>query len=132
MPFHHQALQRVTELAEGAAEWAIPVFCLGEFLRVVTHPRVFRPPSSADQALQALEGLLQSPSLRILSPGPKYPELLAETIRESNVIGNLVFDAQIAALCREYGAEGLLTADRDFSRFPELRTLKLDAPLSPP
>jgi uncharacterized protein len=133
MPLHPQALQRLTELAEDTSAWAIPVFCLGEFLRVVTHSRIFRPPSFADQALEALEGLLQSPSLRVLSPGPRYPELLADTIRKSNASGNLIFDAQIAALCREYAVTELLTADRDFSRFlPEVRTLKLDTQPPPP
>ena len=125
MPRHAQALRRLTDLAQGDAAWGIPVFCIGEFLRVVTHPKVFRPPSSIEEALQALEGLLEAPTVRILSPGPRYPELLAGLIRSAKVSGNLVFDAQIAALCREHAVEGLLILDRDFSRFPEVPTLGL-------
>ena len=128
MPRHAEALQRLTELAEGSTPWGIPVFCIGEFLRVVTHPRLFKPPSSNEDALQALEELLASPSLRVLSPGPRYPELLAECIRSGKVVGNVVFDAQIAALCREHAVDALLTLDRDFSRFPEIRTLGLVKP----
>lgn len=125
MPRHAQALQRLTDLAQGDVEWGIPVFCIGEFLRVVTHPKIFRPPSSIEEALQALEGLLEAPTVQVLSPGPRYAGLLAELIRSAEVSGNLVFDAQIAALCREHLVEGLLTLDRDFSRFPEVRSLAL-------
>ena len=39
--------------------------------------------------------------------------------------GNLVFDAQIVALCREHGISTILTNDRDFRRFetPRVRLL---------
>lgn len=125
MPKHAQALQRLADFAQGNTVWGIPVFCMGEFLRVVTHPRLFRPPSSLEEALQALEGLLKASNVRVLSPGPRYPQLLAESIRSGQATGNLVFDAQIAALCCEHAVEGLLTLDRDFSLFPEVRTLNL-------
>ena len=59
-------------------------------------------------------------------PGPAYPTLLVEAIREANAIGNLVFDAQIVALCRENGISRLLTEDRDFDRFGGLATERLE------
>ena len=55
--------------------------------------------------------------MTILQPGPDYEEFLLEAVRESDAIGNLVFDAQIVALCREHGVARLLTEDRDFDRF---------------
>lgn len=121
LPLHRQALSALRRLAEGAEAWAIPVFCIGEFLRVVTHPRVFDPPTPANEAWASLAALLQSPSVRLLTPGSSYLELLAEQIETSGAIGNLVFDAQIAAVCLEHGARTLLTEDRDFARFPTLR-----------
>jgi predicted nucleic acid-binding protein len=36
--------------------------------------------------------------------------------------GAQVHDARIAALCLHHGVTELWTADRDFGRFPELRT----------
>ncbi|MBM4319726.1 MAG: type II toxin-antitoxin system VapC family toxin [Deltaproteobacteria bacterium] len=123
---HDCARQWLTSLAEGLIPWGLPVFCLGEFVRVVTHRRVFDPPSSVDQAMQAVRALLQSPSLRLLNPGPEYPLHFEEAVREGRAVGNLVFDAQIAAICREHGVETLLTDDHDFSRFPALRILSLD------
>lgn len=116
-PEHPIALARLRELAEGAEAWGIPVFVLGEFLRVVTHPRILRPPSPMDRAIAALRGLLESPSLRVLTPGPRYWRLLEEAILEARAAGNLVVDAEIVAVCREHGATRILTEDRDFRRF---------------
>ena len=49
LPLHRKARARLVGLAEGFEPWALPVFCLGEFLRVVTHPKVFDPPSTLRQ-----------------------------------------------------------------------------------
>lgn len=125
LPQHAAALGRLTALAEGNAPWAIPVFCLGEFVRVVTHPRLFDPPHSMDEACAALERILESPSVRVLNPGESFWPMLAEALRAANATGNLAFDAQIAALCGESGVGELLTEDRDFDRFPGLRTTRL-------
>lgn len=122
---HSAAKKRLVELAEGAEAWAIPAFCLGEFLRVVTHPRLFDPPYTADEACEALDRVLASPSLRVLGPGDRYPSLLADAVREADAIGNLVYDAQIVAACREWGVSALLTEDRDFDRFRRFRTERL-------
>ncbi|HEX4956108.1 MAG TPA: TA system VapC family ribonuclease toxin [Thermoanaerobaculia bacterium] len=119
-PEHEAAKDRLRELAEGDLPWALPVFCLGEFLRVTTHPRVFSPPSTLDQALSALDGLLESPMLRVLNPGARYPTWLDRLARQGDARGNLAFDAQIAAVCLENGVRRLLTLDRDFARFPEI------------
>lgn len=122
---HQAAARRLVELAEGSAPWALPVFCIGEFLRVVTHPRLFDPPHAAADACLALERVMKSPTLEVLFPGSSYPELLFEAVREAGAVGNLAFDAQIVALCREVGVDALLTEDRDFARFSGFRTLQL-------
>ena len=125
---HQQALGWVRSLAEGREPWAIPAFCLGEFARVVTHRRVFDPPSTIAQAIDAVDALLESPSVRILMPTTGHWSLLRASIAAGEATGNLVFDAQIAALCREHGIERLLSEDRDFRRFPALTLVTLDAP----
>ncbi len=98
----------------------IPVFCLGEFLRVVTHPRLFDPLFGITEACDALDRVLTSPSLTVLTPGDRFWPLLSRATNDAHAIGNLVFDAQIVALCREAGVSALLTEDRDFDRFPGL------------
>jgi toxin-antitoxin system PIN domain toxin len=124
MPEHRKALASLRRLAESDVPWGIPVFCLGEFLRVVTHPRLLDPPSSLDQALGTLDALLEAPGLRLLSPREKFPAFLSEAMREADARGNLAFDAQIAAVCREHGVDRLLTYDRDFKRFPRLEVVQ--------
>jgi toxin-antitoxin system PIN domain toxin len=125
LPQHRRARAKLVELAEAPARWAIPVFCLGEFLRVVTHPRLFDPPHELDDACEALARVLRSPSLVVLTPAERFWDLLDRAVREARAIGNLVFDAQIVALCRESGVSALLTEDRDFDRFREFRTVRL-------
>ena len=125
LPKHDAARRRLTELAEGPLPWALPVFCIGEFLRVITHPRLFDPPYNPAEACAALERLLASPSLRVIYPGPSFIEILTKAIREAGAIGNLIFDAQIVAVCREAGVGTLLTEDRDFDRFPGFTTERL-------
>ena len=124
-PKHRLAHARVVALAEAPSQWGIPVFCIGEFVRIITHPKVFDPPYTVEEACEALARVLASPSAVVLCPGPEYPVLLLEAIRESKAIGNLVFDAQIVALCREWGIYQLLTEDRDFDRFKNMRTERL-------
>ena len=126
-PLHEAALRAIQRLAEGHEAWAVPIFCVGEFLRVVSHDRIFDPPTPILDAVTAIESLLASPSSRLLVPGDRYLPLLRGVIAESGVQGNLVFDAQIAAVCLEHGATTLLTEDRDFSRFRGITTVSLAA-----
>jgi uncharacterized protein len=127
-PRNVQAVGWIRYLAEGQEPWAIPIYCLGEFIRVVTHRRVFDPPSTLAEAVDAVEALLESPSVRILTPSAAHWPLLRAAVMAGEATGNLVFDAQIAALCREHGVERLLSEDRDFKRFPALRLVTLNVP----
>ncbi|HEX9885277.1 MAG TPA: TA system VapC family ribonuclease toxin [Longimicrobiales bacterium] len=125
-PEHPRALAWLRRLASRDVPWALPVFTLGEFIRVVTHPRIFDPPTPLEDALAALDALAASPGVRILSPDRRFPRLLAEAVRVGRATGNLAFDAQIAAVCREHGVAQILTRDRDFSRFPWIQIIDLD------
>ncbi len=122
---HLAAAEVVHGLSEGPDLWGLPVFVIGEFLRVATHPAVFQPPSTVAQAMDAIESLLDSPMMRILAPGDRYWRLFAESIVDSGARGNLVFDAQIVAVCREHGVDTILSQDRDFRRFSNIRVQRL-------
>jgi len=116
--WHAAASGTVRQLAEGSDAWAIPWPCIHEFLAVVTHPRIFDPPSGMEAALDQVAAWLESPSLTLLPEGPGYAEHLAGTLLTSKVSGARVHDARIAALCVYHGVRELWSADRDFSRFP--------------
>ena len=118
---HEVAAERLVTLAEGDDPWVLPVFCATEFLRVVTHRRVFNPPSTVSEALDFLNNVLASPSCTLANPETAFMSRLDAVVRETDARGNLVFDAQVAALCREHGISTILTNDRDFERFRPLQ-----------
>lgn len=120
--FYSAAFAVVKQLAEGRALWAIPWPCLHEFFSVVTHPRLYDPPSTADEALTQIEAWLASPSLVTLAETDDHWPTLRGLLRAGKVTGPMVHDAKIAALCQSHGVRQLWTVDRDFGRFPGLPT----------
>jgi toxin-antitoxin system PIN domain toxin len=125
MAQHAAARAARAALAEGDEPFGVPVTVATEFLRVVTHPRVFRPPTDMPTARAALDAVLDSPSARLLAPGPRHRALLAEAIEEGDATGNLVLDAAIVATCREHAVRTILTNDLDFRRFPSIEVAGL-------
>jgi toxin-antitoxin system PIN domain toxin len=119
---HRRARASLEGLVERGASWALPWPCLHEFLAIVTHPRVYDPPSGIDDALGALSDLLSLPKVVQLTETPDHADVLGRLLRQSRVVGPKVHDARVAALCLAHGVSELWTADRDFSYFPELRT----------
>jgi len=119
-PWHRAALDCVRRLAEGGEAWAIPWPCIHEFLAVVTHPKIYRPPTPLRDAIQQVDYWMESPSLRFIGEGPGYWEHLKATLVAGQGAGPVVHDARVAALCRSSGVREIWTADRDYSRFPGL------------
>ncbi len=122
-PFHETAARRIRALAEGQAPWAIAWPSIHEFIGIVTHARIFRPPSTITQAIEQVECWLESPSLQVIGEGPGYWDLLKGMLIAGRAVGPLVHDARVAAICRLHGVRTLWSADRDFSRFPEVEVV---------
>jgi uncharacterized protein len=121
--FHDLAQERIAELAEGSSAWAIPWPCLHEFYAIVTHPRIYAPPSAPAKAIDQIEAWLESPSLSLLSESAGHWAALKPLLVAARVQGPLVHDARVAALCLQHGVKTLWTADRDFARFAALKTV---------
>ena len=122
-PFHSAASERMTELAEGSATWAIPWPCVHEFLAIVTHPRVYVPPSTLSEALDQAEAWLASPTLVMLGESERHWLELRAMLSAGRITGPRVHDARVAALCCQHGVRQFRSADRDFSRFSGLNTV---------
>ena len=120
-PWHDSAYTCIAELAEGQALWAIPWPCIHEFLVIVTHPRIYDPPTPLENAISQVDAWMESPSLLLLSESEDYWQQLQSLIQSGKVCGPQVHDARIAALCSYHGVAELWTADRDFGRFPKLK-----------
>ena len=120
-PWHDAAYGSIVELAEGRGPWAIPWPCLHEFLAIVTHPKIYAPPTPLDAALEQVTAWLESPSLVLLAESEGYWPELRLALQVGRVAGAPVHDARVAALCQSHGVRELWTADRDFGRFPALK-----------
>ena len=120
--WHEQARSQIASLAEGRVNWGLPWPCLHQFLAIVTHPRIYDPPSTIEQAIDQVDAWLESPVVELLNESDLHWQTLQELLRSGRVKGPMVHDARIAALCTARGVTEFWTADRDFSRFPTLRT----------
>ena len=127
--WHEPASACVRELAEGMDSWAIPWPCVHEFLAIVTHERIYSPPTPLTKAIEQVSAWMESPTLVLLSESDGYFQVLASLVGKSKVTGPRVHDARIAALCMHHGVKELLSADRDFSRFGTLETRNPLVPL---
>lgn len=119
-PWHGIALARITELAEGRSPWAIPWPCIHEFLAIVTHSRIYAPPTPLNAAIDQVEAWFESPSLVLLAETEGYWPELRSALEQGRIDGAQVHDARVAAICQDHGVRELWTADRDFGRFPML------------
>lgn len=120
MPFHERARQVLSEAVAASEPVCVPWPCAHEFLAVVSNPRIFRDPTPIDVALDAVQRLLASLSGGFLAEGDGYLDVLERVARPALVQGALVHDARVAALCVFHGVRVLWSADRDFSRFPDV------------
>ena len=94
-----------------------------EFYAIVTHPRIYAPPTTPARAIDQIEAWLESPSLALLAESPSHWAALAPLLTRARVQGPVVHDARVAALCMQHGVKTLWTADRDFARFAPLQAV---------
>jgi toxin-antitoxin system PIN domain toxin len=106
----------------GGAAVRLPWATIVAFLRISTNARVFEHPLATAEAEAAVSSWLAVPSVSTIDPGERYWDILRELLHRAQVAGPLVTDAALAALAIEHGAT-LCTTDRDFTRFPGLRTV---------
>ncbi len=119
-PDHTAYREWLQDTIVSEAAYGISDLVLSGFLRVVTHPRVFRVPTSMRLALAFTHALRERPNCVLVSPGPRHWEIFTRLCRAAAAKGNLVPDAYLAALAIESGSEWI-TTDRDYGRFPGLR-----------
>jgi toxin-antitoxin system PIN domain toxin len=118
--FHDAASRVVRQLAEGRAAWGIPWPCIHEFLAIVTHPRIYLPPTPLPAAVDQVDAWLESPSLALLGETLDHWPALKPLLLQGRIQGAQVHDARVAAIAIAHGVRELWTADRDFSRFDAL------------
>lgn len=125
--FHKKSLHHIKQLAESGKDWAIPWPCIYEFLAIVTHPNIYKPPTPLDDALVQVDCWFESPTLYLIGETSRSGfEIFKSLVTKGKITGALIHDAKIASICLEHNIEKLWTSDRDYSRFPGL---KIENPL---
>ncbi len=111
--FYHRFVE---DLVNSPEPFGLSVLVVVGFVRIVTHPKIYKVPTPLGLALASMEALADHPGCRVLSPGPRHLGLFTTLCRASHVSGKSVADAQHAALAIEHGCT-FVTRDADFATF---------------
>lgn len=123
-PFQASCKERLEEWRRQSTAWYLTWGIVYDFLRITTHPRVFRRPFSVGQAWAFVEALLTSPSLGFLVPTERHRTVLSQVLAQAPLLsGNILHDARTAVLMKEHGIVLIYTRDTDFHRFSFLQPL---------
>lgn len=126
-PFHRPAAAWLTDALNGPGRIGLPWQSLGAFLRVATNPRALERPLEPGDAWSFVRDWLALPSVWTPGPTERHAEVLGSLIERYRLRGNLVTDAELAALAIEHGL-AVCSADTDFARFQEVRWVNPVAP----
>ena len=118
-PFHARAEQWLTGQLNGVRRVGLPWLSLAAFVRISTHPNASAEPLTPSEAWQHVEDWLGCDTTWVPHPTEQHAQVLGGLITKYSVRGNLVTDAQLAALAVEHGLT-LYSTDTDFARFEEL------------
>ncbi len=118
-PNHKAFFKWLEDTINSDQAYAISTLVLSGFIRIVTHLRIFKQPSSLQAAFDFANTISEQPNCIHIEPGPRHWNIFKNLCNSVSARGNLVPDAYFAALAIEHGCEWI-TTDRDFSRFPGL------------
>ena len=120
--YHEAARKNLESFINGSEQWYLTWGIIYEYLRVATHPRVFRKPLALDEAHGFLAPALEAENCSILSETEEHQNVLEQSMKETHRLsGNVLHDLHIAVIMREHGIEEVITRDRDFKAFPWVR-----------
>jgi uncharacterized protein len=108
------------ELFSSGSSFGVSDVVLSSCLRILTHPRIFDPPTPSPRAMAFALQVCEHPHAIAVSPGKRHRSLFLDLCQKTGARGNLVADAYLAALAIESGSEWI-TTDRDYAQFPGLR-----------
>lgn len=120
-PFYDVALGQLQQLVDRGDPWAIPWPCIHEFYNATTNARRMTVAAPPLRALDQVDAWVEAGAV-LLAEGPDHLRVLRQLVDTGHIVGPRVHDARIAAICLSHGISELWTADRDFSRFPALKT----------
>ncbi|TVR02479.1 MAG: PIN domain-containing protein [Spirochaetaceae bacterium] len=116
----HATFRKVLEQEVNApAPFALSRVVVSGFLRVVTHRKVFVPPTPIEPALAFCADLIGRPTFRWIEPGDRHWMVFRDLCTQLKADGNLIPDLWFAALAIESGCTWV-SGDRDYGLVPGL------------
>ena len=122
--YHDRCRTWLSEAVSGRDQVGISELVLSGVLRILTHPRIFNPPTPTEAANAFVDALLAQPASITLRPGNGHWRIFRGMLSAMHLRGNRIPDAYHAALALEHGCEWV-TLDRGFSAFRGLRLVNL-------
>ena len=122
---HHERCRAwLNDAVAGRERVGLSELVLSGVLRVLTHTKIFHPPTPSGAAVEFVDALLAQPGSTTLRPGDGHWRIFRGMAVALQLTGNRLPDAYHAALAIEHGCEWV-TLDRGFAIYPGLRTLNL-------
>ena len=121
-PFHAKAASWWRACLSDTETIGLPQVVVFGFVRVGTNARAFHHPMTPPEAARHVRSWLGQPVVQVLDSGPDHVGQVLKLLESVGAAGNLVTDAQIAAIALDHGAV-LHTSDTDFVRFSGVRWL---------
>ena len=119
-PHHLEISEWLMRELQSYAGVGVSDLVLSGFLRVVTHPKIFKEPTPLAEALEFVRDLRSRRAVRTAVGGSEQWQIFNDLLERYEAKGNAIPDLFHAALAIEYGYEWV-SLDRGFSRYRELR-----------
>lgn len=120
LPQHALCRSWLDSVVKSDTRFGMASLALSALVRITTNPRIFKVPSSLEEAFGFCSDLIAQPHCQAVEPGERHWRIFERLCVETETKGSAVSDAWFAALAIEWGCEWI-TLDRDFARFPGLK-----------
>jgi toxin-antitoxin system PIN domain toxin len=120
---HKQARAVIDQCAQSSELLCLASLSIMSYLRMATHPRIFKAPLSPDEAMRNMESLTRLPQVRLITEQDGFLAEYRDLMNAFPIRGNLVPDAHLAIVLRQNGVRTLWTHDRDFRKFDFLNVV---------
>ena len=124
-PQYAKAFAAMKRLAEGDDPWLLTWHAIHEFVAIVTHPKMYHPPTEMAHALEQVDAWMESPNVIVAGEGDGYWDHFKRLALDSGIRGRAIYDVRLAAVGVSHGVFDVLTNDSDFNRIPSIRTRPL-------
>ena len=116
-PLRERALAFLSEMTPGPSMVYLFWPTVMSYLRISTHPNVFRDPLTIAEAMTNIRGLVERSNVQVIGEGDRFWRHFGDVVADALPSGNLISDAHLVGLMLENGVRTIWTHDRDFRRF---------------